>query len=220
MTFAGGMTVDMRVERVEEPTVFAYTWQLPDLPMDDPRRTYVEFTLEPDGDGTLLRVVETGFAQLPVDTRSQTYDSHSEGWSRELAELTEFLDGIQTTQRPSPSRSSSRSPTRTDAPSSPPSPPTVRPPPRIWRLGCRSRVKVSPSAWHLRPKPAWSRPNLASDDGCRYAAAVRTSADRAAVFSPRSGTTGTTGSMRSATISRHHDDINVVAQKDFSQSHQ
>jgi uncharacterized protein YndB with AHSA1/START domain len=52
MTFAGGMTVEMRVERVEEPTVFAYTWRLPDLPEDDPRRTYVEFTLEPDGDGT------------------------------------------------------------------------------------------------------------------------------------------------------------------------
>jgi uncharacterized protein YndB with AHSA1/START domain len=93
MTFAGGMTVDMRVERVEEPTVFAYTWRLPDLPEDDPRRTHVEFTLEPDGDGTVLRVVETGFAQLPVDTRRDTYDSHSQGWSRELAELVDHLDG-------------------------------------------------------------------------------------------------------------------------------
>jgi uncharacterized protein YndB with AHSA1/START domain len=93
MTFASGITVDMRVERVEEPTVFAYTWRLPDLPDDDPRRTHVEFTLEPDGDGTLLRVVETGFAQLPVDTRRDTYESHSEGWSRELAELAEHVDG-------------------------------------------------------------------------------------------------------------------------------
>jgi uncharacterized protein YndB with AHSA1/START domain len=93
MTFAGGMTVDMRVERVEEPTVFAYTWRLPDLPKDDPRRTHVEFTLEPDGDGTVLRVVETGFAQLPVDTRRDTYDAHSAGWSRELAELTAHIDG-------------------------------------------------------------------------------------------------------------------------------
>src|SRR5581483_3718742 len=56
ITFAGGMTVDMRVERVEEPIVFAYTWRLPDLPQEDPRRTYVEFTLEPTGDGTVLRV--------------------------------------------------------------------------------------------------------------------------------------------------------------------
>jgi uncharacterized protein YndB with AHSA1/START domain len=94
MTFAGGMTVDMRVERVEEPAVFAYTWRLPDLPADDPRRTYVEFTLEPEGTGTLLRVVETGFAQLPVETRRAIYESHSEGWSRELAELMDHLDGL------------------------------------------------------------------------------------------------------------------------------
>jgi uncharacterized protein YndB with AHSA1/START domain len=93
LTFAGGVTVDMRIERVEEPAVFAYTWRLPDLPEDDPRRTYVEFTLDPDGDGTVLRVVETGFAQLPPDTRRATYDSHSEGWTRELAELVEHLDG-------------------------------------------------------------------------------------------------------------------------------
>ncbi len=92
MTFAGGMTVDMRVERVEEPTVFAYTWRLPDLPPEDPRRTYVEFVLEPAGEGTLLRVTETGFAQLPVDTRRETYESHRDGWSRELAELLDHLD--------------------------------------------------------------------------------------------------------------------------------
>ena len=92
MTFAGGTTVDMRVERVEEPTVFAYTWRLPDLPDDDPRRTYVEFTLEPQGQGTVLHVVETGFAQLPLESRRSAYDSHSEGWTRELAELVDHLD--------------------------------------------------------------------------------------------------------------------------------
>ena len=93
LTFAGGTTVDMRIERVDKPTVFAYTWRLPDLPEDDPRRTYVEFTLEPEGDGTRLRVVESGFAQLPAHTRRATYDSHSDGWTRELAELVEHLDG-------------------------------------------------------------------------------------------------------------------------------
>ena len=93
MTFAGGTTVEMRVERVEEPTVFAYTWRLPDLPEGDPRRTYVEFTLEPADDGTRLRVVESGFAQLPVESRRQTYDAHSEGWSRELEELAAHVDG-------------------------------------------------------------------------------------------------------------------------------
>jgi uncharacterized protein YndB with AHSA1/START domain len=93
LTFSGGMRVEMRIERVEEPAVFAYSWRLPDLPDDDPRRTYVEFTLEPEGDGTLLRLVETGFAQLPLETRRETYDSHSEGWTRELAELVEHVSG-------------------------------------------------------------------------------------------------------------------------------
>jgi uncharacterized protein YndB with AHSA1/START domain len=92
MTFSSGVTVDMRVARVEEPTVFGFTWRLPDLPEDDPRRTYVEFTLEAMGAGTRLRVVETGFAQLTDDSRRKTYDSHAEGWARELGELAGYLD--------------------------------------------------------------------------------------------------------------------------------
>jgi uncharacterized protein YndB with AHSA1/START domain len=92
ITFRSGLTVDMRVERVEEPTVFGFTWRLPDLPQDDPRRTYVEFTLEAVGAGTLLQVVETGFAQLPEASRRKTYDSHAEGWASELSELAGYLD--------------------------------------------------------------------------------------------------------------------------------
>jgi uncharacterized protein YndB with AHSA1/START domain len=93
MTWAGGYTVEMRVERVEEPSVFGFTWQLDELPRDDPRRTYVEFTLEVAGTGTRLRVIETGFAQLPDDAYRKAYDVHTEGWARELGELAGYLDG-------------------------------------------------------------------------------------------------------------------------------
>ena len=93
MTWDSGDQANMRIERVEEPSVFGFTWHIYGLPDDDPRRTYVEFTLEPDGDGTVLRVVETGFAQLPVENRRDTYDSHRDGWARELAELAEHLHG-------------------------------------------------------------------------------------------------------------------------------
>jgi uncharacterized protein YndB with AHSA1/START domain len=92
MTFASGLTVDMRVERVEEPAVFGFTWRLPDLPEDDPRRTYVEFTLEAVDAGTRLRVIESGFAQLPDDSRRSTYDSHADGWDNELRDLAAHLD--------------------------------------------------------------------------------------------------------------------------------
>ena len=92
MKFDSGHRVNMRVERVEEPTVFGFTWQIETLREDDPRRTYVEFTLEPAGAGTRLTVVETGFAQLPEDARRKTYDSHTEGWRSELGGLVGYLD--------------------------------------------------------------------------------------------------------------------------------
>jgi uncharacterized protein YndB with AHSA1/START domain len=88
-----GYTADMRVERVEEPVVFGFTWKISGLPDGDPRRTYVEFTLEPAGSGTRLRVVETGFSQLPDDVYQTEYDGHVEGWQTELDEMIVYLDG-------------------------------------------------------------------------------------------------------------------------------
>src|ERR1700759_2342336 len=92
MTWASGYSVEMRVERVEEPGVFGFTWRIPELPDDDPRRTYVEFTLEAAGAGTRLRVTESGFSQLPDDSRLHTYNSHAEGWEHELSDLAGYLD--------------------------------------------------------------------------------------------------------------------------------
>ena len=92
MKFGNGHTVSMRVERVEEPAVFGYTWQVYGLPDDDPRRTYVEFTLEPAGSGTRLTVTESGFAQLPEDAHRKAYDGNTRGWASELGELAEYLD--------------------------------------------------------------------------------------------------------------------------------
>ncbi len=85
-------TADMRVERVEEPAVFGFTWHIYGLPQDDPRRTYVEFTLEPVGSGTRLTVVESGFAQLPEDVYRKAFDGNTEGWAKELGELVGYLD--------------------------------------------------------------------------------------------------------------------------------
>jgi uncharacterized protein YndB with AHSA1/START domain len=92
MRWDDGPTVEMRVERVEKPAVFGFTWPIFGLPEDDPRRTYVEFTLEPISTGTRLTVVETGFAQLPEDVHRKSYDGNTDGWARELAELADYLD--------------------------------------------------------------------------------------------------------------------------------
>ena len=95
LSWTSGERIDLRVERVEEPTVFGFTWHIYGLPEDDPRRTYVEFTLEPAGSGTRLRVVETGFAQLPGDASRKAYDANSEGWTRELGELVSYLNAAR-----------------------------------------------------------------------------------------------------------------------------
>jgi uncharacterized protein YndB with AHSA1/START domain len=92
MTWSHGHTAGMRVERVEEPRVFGFTWNIYGLPDDDPRRTYVEFTLEPVGAGTRLTVVESGFAQLPDDAYEKSYNGNTEGWASELVELVDYLD--------------------------------------------------------------------------------------------------------------------------------
>jgi uncharacterized protein YndB with AHSA1/START domain len=92
MSWPEGPVADMRIERVEEPSVFGFTWRVDGMPKDDPRRTYVEFTLEPTPQGTRLTVVETGFAQLPDGYYRTGYDSHIEGWPRELGELVDYLN--------------------------------------------------------------------------------------------------------------------------------
>ena len=92
MRWASGYSVEMRVERVEEPTVFGFSWHIYGLAEDDPRRTYVEFTLAPAGAATRLTVIESGFAQLPEDAYRTAYDGNAGGWASELGELVSYLD--------------------------------------------------------------------------------------------------------------------------------
>jgi uncharacterized protein YndB with AHSA1/START domain len=92
IAWSSGDKADLRIERVEEPAVFGFTWHIYGLPDDDPRRTYVEFTLEPTGTGTRLTVVESGFAQLPEGAHREAYDGNTRGWASELGELVDYLD--------------------------------------------------------------------------------------------------------------------------------
>ncbi|MCY7341214.1 MAG: SRPBCC domain-containing protein [Pseudonocardia sp.] len=92
MSWTSGDTAHMRVERAEEPVVFGFTWHIYGLPEDDPRRTYVEFALEPIGAGTRLTVAESGFAQLPDDAHDKAFGGNTQGWASELGELVAYLD--------------------------------------------------------------------------------------------------------------------------------
>ena len=92
MTWNSGDKAELRIERVDEPTIFGFTWHIYGLPAEDPRRTYVEFTLEPVDTGTRLTVVESGFAQLPDEDYRKAFSSNTEGWASELGELVDYLN--------------------------------------------------------------------------------------------------------------------------------
>ena len=93
LTWDSGDTATLTIERLEPPRVFGFTWPVSGLPEGDPRRTYVEFTLEPTSIGTTLTMVESGFAQLPDAEHKAAFPGNTEGWTRELGELVAYLDG-------------------------------------------------------------------------------------------------------------------------------
>jgi uncharacterized protein YndB with AHSA1/START domain len=86
----GQQTLAIKV--VDPMSVFAYCWGISGAPAGDPRRTYVEFALEPTAAGTRLTVTESGFAQLPEEWLESSYQGNVQGWGVELEELVAYLD--------------------------------------------------------------------------------------------------------------------------------
>ncbi|GGM13937.1 SRPBCC domain-containing protein [Nakamurella endophytica] len=85
------------VTELEEGRVFAFRWALrADLEPDAGNSTLVRFTLRPDGSGTLLTVVESGFSELTAVDPTETVRKNTEGWAFELGELVEYLTGAAT----------------------------------------------------------------------------------------------------------------------------
>ncbi|HEY2222659.1 SRPBCC domain-containing protein [Actinomycetospora sp.] len=82
----------MRVEKVDPPTYLAYRWvsAFPGEDLRDENSTLVEFFLTPEGAGTRLRVVESGFASLATseDNRITVVKDHTGGWEQCFTTLT------------------------------------------------------------------------------------------------------------------------------------
>jgi uncharacterized protein YndB with AHSA1/START domain len=93
LTWNEGGRAELRIQRLEPISVFGYTWGMNGLPEEDPRRTYVEFTLSADADGTSLTVVESGFAQLDGEAHAHAFEGNTTGWGNELGELVTYLHG-------------------------------------------------------------------------------------------------------------------------------
>lgn len=83
------------VKRVEQPSFLSYRRARDtDTEPAQGNSTLVEFSLTDVFAGTLLRVVETGFASLHTTEAEQAKAAadNTEGWQSELAELKEYAE--------------------------------------------------------------------------------------------------------------------------------
>jgi uncharacterized protein YndB with AHSA1/START domain len=90
-------SVEATIVAVEPPTTFSYRW----APFKEPagkqptagNSTLVELTLDAQGDSTLVRVVESGFAALDCSDELRTANAagNTEGWQIELVHLERHL---------------------------------------------------------------------------------------------------------------------------------
>jgi uncharacterized protein YndB with AHSA1/START domain len=86
-------TYRARVERVDPPRFFSYRGAIsPEAEPDESNSTLVEFSLAPEGNGTRVRVVESGFDRLDLsdEERRAHLDGNREGWRIEFGHLADY----------------------------------------------------------------------------------------------------------------------------------
>jgi uncharacterized protein YndB with AHSA1/START domain len=89
-----------RIVDLDPPRRFSYRWAAirahwGEEP-DDSNSTLVEFTLDREGDGTRLRVVESGFDKLDGtdDQRREAFEGNTEGWEVQLGNVSRYSERV------------------------------------------------------------------------------------------------------------------------------
>lgn len=81
-----------KVERMDAPHLFAFTWPHPEDPADegtfaDAPETRVEFRLEEIPEGTRLTIVESGFEAIPEKQRMTVLRQNEGGWELQTGNI-------------------------------------------------------------------------------------------------------------------------------------
>ena len=84
---------ELRVVEEQPPTKFAYRWDANDPGVGD---TLVEFTLTPEGEGTRVKVVESGWTKLTTapERQSELREGNTRGWKSELGDLERYAQTV------------------------------------------------------------------------------------------------------------------------------
>jgi uncharacterized protein YndB with AHSA1/START domain len=93
ITYPGYEHVRMEVvvQKLQPELLFAFTWHPfavdPKIDYSHETPTLVEFTLEPSKNGTLLRVVESGFDKIPPHRRDEAFRMNEGGWAAQMGNI-------------------------------------------------------------------------------------------------------------------------------------
>jgi uncharacterized protein YndB with AHSA1/START domain len=88
-------TMQVVVQKIEPERLFSFTWhpygldKSRDYSQETP--TLVEFTLEKTANGTLLRVVESGFDKIPADRRAEAFRMNDNGWAQQMENIAKHV---------------------------------------------------------------------------------------------------------------------------------
>ncbi|MFI6704409.1 SRPBCC family protein [Streptomyces sp. NPDC050509] len=85
------------IVKVDPPHHFSYRWAsaYPGEVAEEGNSTLVEFTLTPEGEGTRLRVVESGFADIVIPEERRdvaSKESHTEGWTDMVGAIRDYAE--------------------------------------------------------------------------------------------------------------------------------
>jgi uncharacterized protein YndB with AHSA1/START domain len=92
-----GVAFEILVERIEPERIFSFRWHPyaaeKDHDYSKEERTLVTFELEATEGGTLLRVTETGFDEIPLARRATAFTMNEGGWEAQTRLVKKYVEG-------------------------------------------------------------------------------------------------------------------------------
>lgn len=83
------------VERIEPERLLSFRWHPyaidPSVDYSNEPATLVQFELEETAEGTLLRLVESGFDQIPPHRRAEAFRMNSGGWDAQMKNIDTYV---------------------------------------------------------------------------------------------------------------------------------
>ncbi len=95
---SGGKVVSFMVMESDPPNTFSFRWTHPsdELPVQG-NSLFVTFTLSAEGEGTTLRMIESGFREMGRDDSQveAEYLDHVSGWDHFLARIAPYVATLE-----------------------------------------------------------------------------------------------------------------------------